>query len=110
MRKVFARLDLLDAIAQRTSAPAWLVGVYVETFADVSVECFCRDVNRTINRAEQYAQSAGVIAVFVRDEHSIEPLRVLAHHREPAHDLLGAQTGVNQHARISGDDQDCVTS
>jgi hypothetical protein len=51
-----------------------------------------------------------MIAVFVSDENSVESLRVLTHHRESPNNLLGAQTGVNQHARITGDDQYCVTS
>jgi hypothetical protein len=36
--KVFARLDLFDAIAERTSAATRFFSVYIETFADVSIE------------------------------------------------------------------------
>jgi hypothetical protein len=51
-----------------------------------------------------------MIAVFVRDEHSIEPLRVLADHREPARDLFRAQSRVDKYTRVTGNDQDRVTS
>src|SRR6185369_6676198 len=53
--EVFARLDLLDSIAQCFGATTRLFSVDVETFADVSVECFPGDVNRTIDRTKQHA-------------------------------------------------------
>ena len=40
--KVFARLDLLHSIAQCFSAAARFFVADVDSFADVSVECFCR--------------------------------------------------------------------
>ena len=51
-----------------------------------------------------------MIAVFVSDEHCIEPLRIFANHREPARDLFCAQSGVDKYARVAGNDQDRVTS
>src|SRR5688572_5386731 len=47
--EVFARFDLLDAIAQRFDAPARLITADVEPFAYVSVESLCGDVNGTID-------------------------------------------------------------
>src|SRR5215208_3381546 len=43
--KVFARLDLLDAIAQRFGAPPRFIARDVEPLAYVSVESFSGDVN-----------------------------------------------------------------
>jgi hypothetical protein len=51
-----------------------------------------------------------MIAVFVSDEHCIETLRVFADHCESASNLFCAQTGVDKHASIAGNDQDRITS
>jgi hypothetical protein len=108
--KVFARLDRLYSIAQSFRAATWLFVGNVDTLAHVSVERFTGDVNGTIERAEQYAQATGVIAVFVSDEHGIEPLCIFTNHREPACDLFRAESGVDKHARVTGNDQNRVTS
>src|SRR6185503_4390596 len=108
--KVFARLDLLHAIAQSFRASTWLVVGDVEALAHVSVECLSGDVNRTIDRVEQHAQAPGVIAVFVSDEHCIESLRIFANHCETARDLFCTQAGVDKYARVTGNDQHRVTS
>src|SRR5829696_9774903 len=47
--EVFARFDLLDAIAQCLGAPARFLTGDVEPFANVSVESLCGDVNGTID-------------------------------------------------------------
>jgi hypothetical protein len=108
--KVFARLDLFHSIAQSLRAATWLVVADIEALADVSVERLSRDVNGTIEGAEQHAQAPGVIAVFVSDEHCIESLRVFADHCETARDLFCTQARVDKYARVSGNDQDRVTS
>jgi len=59
--------------------------------------------------AVSFAETAGMIAVFVSDEHAIEALRILSNHRQAARDLFRTQTGVDKYASIAGNDQDRVT-
>src|SRR5829696_2534430 len=47
--EIFARFDLLHSIAQRFGAPAWFLGVDVESLAYVGVHRLARDVNGTID-------------------------------------------------------------
>ena len=108
--KVFARFDLLHSIAQRFSASAWFFIVDVEPFAYVGVQCFRGNVNGTIDGAEQHAQAACMIAVFVSDEHAVETLRVFADHREPARNFFCAQSGIDKHASVACNDQNCIAS
>ena len=42
------------------------------------------------------------------DENCVEFLHVLADEREPARDLFGAETRVNEHASFAGNDQDRI--
>src|ERR1043166_5949136 len=51
-----------------------------------------------------------MIAVFVSYENRIETLHVLADHREPPRDLFRAQSRVDEHASVTGNDQHCITS
>src|SRR6185369_11583799 len=47
--KIFARLNLLDAIAQSFRAAAWFVVGDVHLFTDVGIKCLRGDINRTID-------------------------------------------------------------
>jgi hypothetical protein len=51
-----------------------------------------------------------MIAMFVSNEHRIEPLRILTNHCEAARDLFCTHSSVNKYARVSRNDQDRVTS
>jgi hypothetical protein len=51
-----------------------------------------------------------MIAVFVRDEHRVEPLRIFTDDSEPARNLFRTQTRVDEHARIACNDQDRIPS
>ena len=108
--EVSARLDLLHSIVQRLGAAAWLFTTDVESFTHVSVESFCGNVNGTIEGIEQNAQSACVVAVFVRDEHAVETLRVFTDEREPACNFFCAESCVDEHTRTACNDQHRVAS
>jgi hypothetical protein len=51
-----------------------------------------------------------VIAMFVRDEHGIEPLRVFTDHCQAPRNFFCTHACIDEYARIAGNDQDRVTS
>ena len=107
------RKSLLDSICSTRScecsgAFARLFVVDVRAFADVGIAGLRGNVDGTIDRAQQHAQAAGVIAMFVSDEHGVEPLYVFADEREPARDLFGAEAGVNENTSFAGNDQNRI--
>jgi hypothetical protein len=108
--KIFARFDFFYSIAEGFGAASRFVVADVLFFTNVSIERLPGDINRTIDRIEENTQTAGVIAMFVCDKHCIEALRVFADHRETARDLFCTQAGVDKNARVTGNDQDGVTS
>jgi hypothetical protein len=44
---------------------------------------FTRDINRTLYAVQQNTQSAGVVAVFVSDQNSVEPFLINTDSRKP---------------------------
>ena len=83
--EIFARLDLFYPILERGSSLARFVTRYVELLPEICVASLGGDIDRTVNRSQQYAQAARVIAVFVSNQHCIKAMNILANEREPAH-------------------------
>src|SRR6266550_4500907 len=106
--KVAARLYLLDAVLKRPGAFAWFFIVNVETLADVGIAGFGGNIDRAIDCPKQYAQAAGVVAMFMGDEDGIESLHVFADEREPARNLFGAQSGVHENTSLACNDQNRI--
>jgi hypothetical protein len=108
--KVSAGFYLFDAILECFEAFARLFIVCIQPFADVSVMRFGRDVDRTIHCSQQDAQPTGVIAMLVSYQDGVELLDVFAHQRQPARDLPGAESGINQNTSFAGNDQNRIAS
>jgi hypothetical protein len=108
--KVAARFYLLDPIPKRLSAFARLFIVNVGALADVGIASLGGNIYGTVNGSEQHAQAAGVVTMFMRDQHGIESLDVFADQREPTRNLFRAQSGVNQNPSFAGNDQNRIAS
>jgi hypothetical protein len=108
--KVAARFYLFDAVAERASPFPGLFIVYVEALADVSIAGFGGDVDRAIDCPQQHTQAARMVAVFMGDENGVESLHVFANKREPARDLFGAKSSVNENTRLACNDQNRIAS
>ena len=106
--KVFARFNLLDPILESFGTLAWFFVVNIGAFTNVGVAGLSGDIYRTIDSAQQHAKAAGVIAVFVCEQHAVEPLHVFSDHCEPARELFGAQAGIDEDASFAGNDQNCI--
>jgi hypothetical protein len=106
--KVLARFYLLDTIVKRLRTFAWLFVVDVGAFAYVGVAGFGGDIDRAVDSSQQDAQAARVVAVLVSDQHRVKPLDIFANQSEPARDLFGAESGINQNTSFAGNDQNCI--
>ena len=109
------RKSLLDSICstrslQRCGSFSRFVVADVESLTDICVVGFGGNIDRTINCSKQDSQTAGVIAVFVCDQNSVETLNVFADERESARDLFGAESGVNENASFACNDQNRIAS
>jgi hypothetical protein len=108
--KIPARFYLLDAVPQGSRAFARFFIVHIGALADVGVASFRGNVDGTIDCPKQHAQAAGMVAMFMGDEDGVESLHVFAHEREPARDLFGAESGVNEDPSLAGNDQNRIAS
>jgi hypothetical protein len=108
--EVFTGFDLFHSIAERGSSLARLVARYIEILAEIRVASLGGDINRTVNRSQQYSQAARMIAVFVSNQHGIKAMNVLAYDREPAGNLFSAQTRVYKNASFTRNEQNRITS
>jgi hypothetical protein len=109
--EVFARLYLLDAIAQRFGAAARLIVRDVELFTHVGVERFSGNVNGTVEEFSNTRKPPRDRQWFVSDEHRVEdavrPSPTIA---RSSRNLFRAHSGVDEYARITGNDQHCISS
>jgi hypothetical protein len=108
--KVSARLYLLDAILERSGAFAWFLVADVLALAYVGIASLSGNVDGAVDGSEQHAQTAGVVAMFMSDQHGVEFLYVFADERKPSRDLFGAESGVNKNTSLAGNDQNRIAS
>jgi hypothetical protein len=108
--KVSARLNLLYAVLERSSAFARFFVADVLALAYVSVASFSGNIDGAIDGSEQHAQTTGMVAMFMGDQHGVELLYVFADERQPARDLFGAESGVNKNTSLAGNDQNRIAS
>src|SRR5882724_1235691 len=88
--KVSARLNLLHAVLKRSSAFARFFVADVLALAYVGIAGFGGNVDGAVDGPEQHAQTTGVVAMFMGDQHGVEFLYVFADERQSSRDLFGA--------------------
>jgi len=106
--EVSTRFYLLQPIAKRLGTFSRLIIAHVEALANVGIMSFRGNIDWTINRPEQYAQPARMVAMFMRYQHGIKLPNVFTDERESARNLLRAESSVNQNASLAGNDQNCI--
>ena len=106
--EIFARFYFFGAVAQSVGAFPRLIRRTMAVLADVGFQCFAGDKDGAVQVFEQHAQATGMIAMLVRDDDAVELAGVATRERQASHNLFGAQTRINKHARLIRRNQDGV--
>src|SRR5688572_17753322 len=108
--KLAAGFYLLNAIVERPGAFAWFIIVNISSFAYIGVAGFGGNVNGTIDGLKQHTQTAGVVAMFMRDQNGVDFLHVFADECKSARNFPGAEPGVNENTSLARNDQNRIAS